>query len=62
SATKSKLEHVTSNEIRNNMEAEESIIERIEEKEFKWLGDILTQARGLSIEDAQDRRIWGFGT
>ncbi|KAJ9582946.1 hypothetical protein L9F63_022707 [Diploptera punctata] len=98
SARKSKLEHVTNNEIRNIMEAEENIIERIEEKKLKWLGHVLRmederwpkqlyqwhptrrrkrgrqkltwkenmktlmQARGLSIEDAQDHRLWRFGT
>ncbi|KAJ9593282.1 hypothetical protein L9F63_015157, partial [Diploptera punctata] len=41
SARKSKLEHVTNKEIRNIMEAEEIIIERIEEKELKWLGHVL---------------------
>ncbi|KAJ9591745.1 hypothetical protein L9F63_001681, partial [Diploptera punctata] len=38
SARKSKLEHVTNKEIRNIIETEENIIERIEEKELKWLG------------------------
>ncbi|KAJ9585769.1 hypothetical protein L9F63_002406, partial [Diploptera punctata] len=71
---KSRLEHVTKKEIRNIMEAEEGIIERIEEKELKkkkrgrprltWKENMKTvmQARGLNIEDAQDHRLWRFGT
>ena len=41
SAKKSKLEHTTNKEIRNIMDAEESIIERIEKKEIRWLGHVL---------------------
>jgi hypothetical protein len=98
SARVSRLEHISNQEIRTRLNAEESIIDRIKNKGLNWFGHVLRmeeerwpkqlyqwkppgkrkrgrpskswreemmtamQSRGLSIEDAQDRRLWRTGT